>query len=93
VNALRKDMDPFDEKVEQVSAELPNLSTFYIAEGPEDRLEELAEKLRKLSGIDGAYLAEAPVPPVHEVSIPSHISTHQYARFFAREGDDHCDVI
>src|SRR5215218_9673642 len=40
--------------------ELPDLSVFYRVEGPEERLDDLAESLRQMDGIEGAYVK----PPV-----------------------------
>jgi hypothetical protein len=40
--------------------EVPDLSVYYRVEGPEERLDDLAESLRQMDGIEGAYVK----PPV-----------------------------
>jgi hypothetical protein len=68
VAALRKDIDPLGLKEGGTDVDVPDLSAFYTVEGPDDRLEELADKLRRSDGVAGAYVVEGPVPPVAEVS-------------------------
>ncbi len=48
------------------AAEVPDVSGFYHVEAPEERLEELAESLRKLDEVDGAYVKPAGAPPVED---------------------------
>jgi hypothetical protein len=49
-------------------AELPDLSTFYRVEAPEDRLEELAAQLRRTRGVAGAYVKPGAQPAAVEMS-------------------------
>ncbi|MFY9942388.1 MAG: S8 family peptidase, partial [Desulfobacterales bacterium] len=47
-----------------------NLSTYYMIEAPDDRLDQLAERLRQLEVIDGAYVKPPAMPAGH---IPSYL--------------------
>jgi hypothetical protein len=40
----------------ELEAEVPDLSMYYQVEAPDDKLEELAERLRELEGVEGAYV-------------------------------------
>ena len=48
----------------------PDLSTFYLVEAPEDRLEGLAERLRRDPSVHAAYVKPASSPPVIDVVPP-----------------------
>lgn len=47
-------------------AEVPDVSGFYHVEAPEERLDALAESLRKLDEVEGAYVKPAGAPPVED---------------------------
>ena len=70
--ALTPLFGPTEERVRYWASEVasvtgtapPDLSVYYSAEAPDDRLDDLAAELFATEGIAGAYVAPAPQPPV-----------------------------
>src|SRR5215213_3540738 len=50
--------------------ELPDLSVFYRVEAPDERLDDLAESIRQMDGIEGAYV-KPPAEPAQVVEPPA----------------------
>jgi hypothetical protein len=50
--------------------EVPDLSVFYRVEGPEERLDDLAESLRQMDGIEAAYV-KPPAEPAQVTERPA----------------------
>ena len=46
------------------AADVPDLSVYYRVDAPQDQLDSLAEQLRSLDTVDGAYVKPAVEPPV-----------------------------
>jgi hypothetical protein len=50
--------------------EVPDLSVYYRVEAPDERLDDLAESLRQMDGIEGAYV-KPPPEPAHVTEPPA----------------------
>jgi hypothetical protein len=62
--------------------EVPDLSVYYRVEGPEERLDDLAESLRQLDGIEAAYVkppAELPAQAPVRSTMPPRFRLNQIA--------------
>jgi Subtilase family len=48
------------------AVDLPDLTTFFHVEAPEEQLAELAESLRELEAVEAAYVKPAGAPPIED---------------------------
>lgn len=67
--------------------DVPNLAAFYSVNAPEDRLEELAEKLRNLDEVEAAFVKPPGEPPViNDMSPSTEEPPARTTDFTARQG-------
>jgi len=62
----------------RTGADLPDLSTFYRVDAPDDRLDELAERFQQMDEFEGAYV-KPPTEPAHATVAEREKQEHEQA--------------